>query len=83
MNVADLRNAHHTLQETLDSKKYCCMTSFCGSLTYYYLRIGMGFHTSPGIWQQLLDTVFENILNEERHKIIMADAMIFSMKKTF
>ena len=42
MSVLDLRDAYHTLPLAEESQKYCGLTPYFGSLTYVYLRIGMG-----------------------------------------
>ena len=46
-----LRDAFHTLRLAKTSQKYCGITSYYGSPTYYYLCMGMGMSISPQIWQ--------------------------------
>ena len=47
MRVLDLRDAYHTLWLTKKSQKFCGITPYYGSPTYYYLRLGMGISASP------------------------------------
>ena len=70
MGIADLRDAYHTLRIASDSQEYCGITHFYGSLTYSYLRLGMGFSTLPTIWQPFIDKVLKYIPKRERWKII-------------
>ena len=49
--------------------------------TYSYPRLGMGLSVLPAVWQHFIDILFENILNRERYKIIMDDAMVFTRKE--
>ena len=62
LNMIDLRDAFHTLQLGLSSQKYCGITPYYGSPTYYYLCMGMGMSVSPQIWQQFVDLVFQDYL---------------------
>ena len=52
MSTIDLRDAFHTLRLAKTSQKYCAITPYYGSPTYYYLHMGMGMSVSPQIWQQ-------------------------------
>ena len=57
--------------------------TFLCSTTYLYLRLGMGLSVSPATSWQFIDKVFENIPNRARYKIIMDDAMIFSVREQY
>ena len=76
-----LRDAYHTLRLVLDSQVYCGITPFYGSLTYFYLRLGMGLNVSPTIWLQLIYKVLEYIQNRVRCEIVMEDVMVFSRRE--
>ena len=81
MSVLDLRDAYHTLPLAEESQKYCRLTPYYGSLTYVYLRMGMGMSCSPALWQQFVHMIWEKLPNKERYKIIMDDILIFSTKE--
>ena len=78
ISTIDLRNAFHTLQLALSSQKYCGITPYYRSLTYHYLRMGMGMSVSPQIWQQFVDLVFQDDLIKRKQKfdVIMDDTFI-------
>ena len=81
MNTADLIDTNHILRLAPDSQKYCEITPFYGSPTYFYMRLGMGLSVSSAIRQQIINKVFKTIPNRERYKIIMDNAMVFSRKE--
>ena len=81
-SVFDLRDAFHTLFLEKDSQKYCGVTPYYGADTYYYQRMGMGMSCSPGIWQQFINKIQQELPNKERYKIIMDDILIFSKWET-
>ena len=78
LSVLDLRDAYHTLRLAKESQKYCGITPYYGSPTYYYLRMGMGVSASPGIWMQFVHLIWQELPNKDRYKIIMDDILIFS-----
>ena len=78
MSVLDLRDGYHTLQLTKKSQKFCGITPYYGSPTYYYLRLGMGISASPAIWQQFVDHIIQELQFPDDYGIIMDDALIFT-----
>ena len=80
LSTIDLRDAFHTLQLALSSQKYCGITPYCGSPTYYYLCMGMGMSMSPQIWQQFVDLVLQDdlIKRKQNFDVIMDDTFIHS-----
>ena len=80
LSTIDLRDAFHMLQLALSSQKYCGITLYYGSLTYHYLRMGMGMSVSPQIWQQFVDLVFQDdlIKCKQNFDVIMDDTFIHS-----
>ena len=81
MNVLDLRDAYHTLPLAEESQKYCGLTPYYRSVTYVYLRMGMGMSCSPALWQQFVHIIWEQLPNKECYKIIMDDILIFSTRE--
>ena len=77
LSMIDLRDAFHTLRLALSSQKYCGITLYYGSPTYY-LRMGMGMSVSPQIWQQFVALVFQDnlIKHKQNFDIIMDDTFI-------
>ena len=80
--VIDLRNAYHILRLAKELQKFCGITPFYGSPTYYYLQMGMGMSCSSGIWGQFADFIRQKLPNKDRYRIIMDDILIFSKKET-
>ena len=78
LSTIDLRDTFHTLRLALFSQKYCGITPYYGSLTYHYLRMGMGMSVSPEIWQQFVDLVFQDnlIKRKQNFDVIMDDTFI-------
>ena len=80
LSTIDLRDTFHTLRLALSSQKYCGITLYYGSPTYYYLRMGMGMSVSPQIRQQFVDLVFQDdlIKHKQNFDVIMDDTFIHS-----
>ena len=78
MSVLDLRDAYHTLWLTKKSQKFCGITPYYGSPTYFYLRLGMEISASPAIWQQFVDHIIQELKYPDDYKIIMDDALVFT-----
>ena len=78
LSMIDLRDAFLTLRLALSSQKYCGITPYYRSPTYYYLHMGMGM--SPQIWQQFVDLVFQDdlIKHKQNFDVIMDDTFIHS-----
>ena len=81
LSLADLRDAYHTLRLSERSKKFCGITPYYGSDSYLYQRLGMGLSVSPAIWQNFIQKVLQEILdNRKNHLAIMDDCLVFSKK---
>ena len=80
LSTIDLRDTFHTLRLALSSQKYCGITPYYGSPTYHYLCMGMGMSVSPQIWQQFVDSVFQDdlIKRKQNFDVIMDDTFIHS-----
>ena len=78
MSVLDLHDAYHTLCLTKKSQKFCGITPYYGSPTYYYLRLGIGISASPAIWQQFVNHIIQELQFPDYYQIIMDDALIFT-----
>ena len=78
MSVLDLCDTYPTLCLTKKLEKFCGITLYYGSPTYYYLRLGMGISVSPAIWQQFVDYIIQELQFPDDYWIIMNDALIFT-----
>ena len=53
----DLKDAFHSLRLSENSKKYCGILPYIGSLSYLYQRMPMGLNISPSIWQSCINAI--------------------------
>ena len=49
LSVLDLKDTYHTLRLTENSKKYCGILPYFGSMSYLYQRMPMGLNISPTV----------------------------------
>ena len=83
LSLADLRDAYHTFKLSERSKKFCGITTYYGSDSYLYQRLGMGLSVSPAIWQNFIQKVLQEIPDHRKnHLAIMDDCFVFSKKRT-
>ena len=54
LSVLDLKDAFHSLRLTENSKKYCGILPYCGSISYLYQRMPVGLNISPAVWQSYI-----------------------------
>ena len=57
LSVLDLKDAFHLLRLTENSKKYCGILPYFGSVSYLYQRMPMGLNISPAIWQSYINAI--------------------------
>ena len=83
MSTIDLRDAFHTLKLAKTSQKYCGITPYYGSPTYHYIHMGMDMSVSPQIWQQFVNSVFQDnfIKRKQNFDVIMDDTFIHCTKE--
>ena len=79
--VRDLRDAYHALRLSAESHKYCGITPYYGSNTYFYQRLGMVLSVSPAIWQTFIDKMLDEIPDRKDFLAIMDNCMIHSKRK--
>ena len=83
LSLADLRDTYHTLRLSERSKKYFGITSYYGSDSYPYQRLGMGLSVSPVIWQNFIQKVLQEIPDHRKNYLaIMDDCLVFSKRNT-
>ena len=59
MSVLDLKDAFYSLRLTKNSKEYCGLLSYFGSVSYLYQRMPMGLNISPAIWQSYINAILD------------------------
>ena len=59
LSVLDLKDAFHSLRLSENSKKYCGILPYFGSVSYLYQRMPMGLNISPSIWQSYINALLK------------------------
>ena len=59
LSVLDLKDAFHLLRLSENSKRYCGILPYFGSLSYLYQRMTMGLNISPSIWQSYVNAILD------------------------
>ena len=57
LSVFDLKDAFHSLQFSEDTKRYCRILPYFGSVSYLYQRMPIGLNISPLIWQSYTNAI--------------------------
>ena len=67
LSVLDLNDAFHSLRLSENSKKYCGILPYFGSISYLYQRMPMGLNISPSLWQSYINLILDCL---QRKKIL-------------
>ena len=81
LSILDLEDAFHSLQLSENSKKYCGILPYFGSLSYLYQRMLMGLNISPSMWQSYINTILSCPQSKKYCKAIMDDLILFTPSK--
>ena len=81
--VLDLKDAFHSLQLSENSKRYCAILPYFGSVSYLYQRMPMGLNISPSIWQSYINTILDCLQNRKYCEAIMDDLLLFTPSKKY
>ena len=76
--VLDLKDAFHSLRLSENSKRFCGMLPYFGSVSYLYQRMPMGLNISPLIWQSYINAILDCIQGRKYCKAIMYDLLLFT-----
>ena len=57
LSILDLKDAFHSLRVLENSKRYCGILPYFGSISYLYQRMPMGLNISPMIWQSYINAI--------------------------
>ena len=81
LSVLDLEDAFHSLRLSENSKKYCGILPYFGSVSYLYQRMPMGLNVSPPIWQTYINTILNCLESRKYCEAIMDDLLLFTPSK--
>ena len=73
LSVLDLKDTFHSLRLSKNSKRYCGILSYFGSMSYLHQRMPMGLNISPSIWQSYINTFVDCLQNRKYCEVIMDD----------
>ena len=59
LSVLDLKDVFHSLRLSENSKRYCGILPYFGSLSYLYQRMPIRLNISPSIWQSYINTILD------------------------
>ena len=79
--VLDLKDAFHSLRLSENSKKYCGILLYFGSVSYLYQRMSMGLNVSPPIWKSYINTILNCLANRKYCEVIMDNLLLFTPSK--
>ena len=57
LSVLDLKDAFHSIRLTENSKKYCGILPYFGSISYLYQGMPMELNISPVVWQSYINAL--------------------------
>ena len=81
LSILDLKDAFHSLRLSENSKKYCGILPYFGSLSYLYQRMPMGLNISPSIWQSYINAILNCLQTKKYCEAIMDDLILFTPSK--
>ena len=81
LSVLDLKDAFQSLKLSENSKRYCGIFPYFGSLSYLYQRMPMGLNISPSIWQSYINAILDFLQSRKYCEAIMDDLLLFVPSK--
>ena len=81
LSVLDLKDVFHCLRLSENSKKYCGMFPYFGSIPYLYQRIPMGLDISPSIWLSYINMILNCLQSKKYCEAIRDDLLLFIPSK--
>ena len=81
LSVLDLKDAFHLLRLTENSKKYCGILPYFGSMSYLYPRMPMELNISPVVWQSYINAILNCLSSKKYCEAIMDDPLLFMPNK--
>ena len=77
----DLKDTFHSLRLSDNSKRYCGILPYFGSVSYLYQRMMMGLNISPSIWQSYIGAILDCLQSRKYCEAIMDDLLLFTQSK--
>ena len=81
LSVLDLKDVFHSLRLSENSKKYCGILQYFGSMSYLYQRMPMGLNISPSIGQSYINVILDCLQSKQYCEAIMDDLLLFTPSK--
>ena len=81
LSVLDLKDAFHSLRLTENSKKYCEILPYFGSMSYLYQKMPMGLNISPTVWQSYINAILSCLSSKKYCEAIMDNLLLFTPNK--
>ena len=81
LSILDLKNTFHSLRLSENSKRYCGICPYFGSMSYLYQRMPMGLNISPSIWQSYINMILDCLQSRKYCEAIMDDLLLFTLSK--
>ena len=81
VSVLDLKDAFHSLRLLENSKRYCQILPYFGSMSYLYQRMPTGLNILPSIWQSYINAILGCLQSRKYCEAIMDDLLLFSPSK--
>ena len=81
LSVLDLKDAFHSLRLSENSKRYCGILPYFGSLPYLYQRMPMGLYILPSIWQSYINAILDCLQSMKYCEAIMDDLLLLTPSK--
>ena len=81
LSVLDLKDAFYSLRLSENSKKYCGILPYFGSMSFLYQRMPVGLNISTSIWQSYINVILNCLQSKKYCEAIMDDLLLFTPSK--
>ena len=81
LSVLDLKDAFNSLWLSEDSKRYCGILPYFGSISCLYQRTLMGLNISPSIWQSYINAILGCLQSRKHYEAVMDYLLLFTPSK--
>ena len=81
LSILNLKDAFHSLRLSENSKRYCGILPYFGSLSYLYQTMPKGLNISPSIWQSYINAILDCLQSRKYCEVIMDDLLLFTPSK--
>ena len=81
LSVLDIKDTFHSLRLSENSKRYCGILPYFGSLSYLHQRMPMGLNILSSIWQSYINAILECLQSKKYCEAIMDDLLLSTPSK--